>query len=593
MPRHPAVAWTATLSAVFVLPLLLGVWLTGFSLLLLPFLVAAVGIAVLAIHAKRTALPVQHNNSAFNALSAGRLEDAEAHLVEAERSSVRALRITTNFIRAQLYLQRAELDLARKHLDAVLATPLPWLGRTHSRLAVVSARGLRAFVCALSGDQAATEADLEALRMSSAQRVDALSWAELARAVLLHKAGDARALRDHLDRNRNLLFEFTRPRERALVRALRWSAHQPNLAYRTASRREREASQGLHAWLESVLPGAGELAEEPPEALEADNSPEAVAGRASVAAPPSLGQARELGRPHPPVMTVAMPARRGWTTGRAFAAKTLVLWVVLIVAFLAIWQFLSPDGPPAAAPVAESQFSIPWTFMLAPAALFAAIFGGLLWRGHSAQQTLIRAGTLIASDPSRAHDELLRLSGSSLKAVSAQAHLMLAGLAERAADYKAALAHADSALAQLREPGMRALTYDLLLPEIHAARALALGGLDRMSEASVELAAIEHDFPAYYLLERSRFRVLQLLAVRSGDYQGAAELSKARTADLPISYRDDVLGEIAEVVARGAAVGRTRLARLRSEIDLDPTLAHWLDASAPQLMVRFSDLRAA
>ncbi|HMR79535.1 MAG TPA: cell division protein FtsH, partial [Polyangiaceae bacterium] len=25
--------------------------------------------------------------------------------------------------------------------------------------------------------------------------------------------------------------------------------------------------------------------------------------------------------------------------------KTLLLWVVLIVAFLAIWQFLSPDGP--------------------------------------------------------------------------------------------------------------------------------------------------------------------------------------------------------------------------------------------------------
>ena len=24
--------------------------------------------------------------------------------------------------------------------------------------------------------------------------------------------------------------------------------------------------------------------------------------------------------------------------------KTLLLWVVLIVAFLAIWQFLSPDG---------------------------------------------------------------------------------------------------------------------------------------------------------------------------------------------------------------------------------------------------------
>jgi hypothetical protein len=83
-----------------------------------------------------------------------------------------------------------------------------------------------------------------------------------------------------------------------------------------------------------------------------------------------------------------------------------------------------------------------------------------------------------------------------------------------------------------------------------------------------------------------------MLAVRSGDVQSAAEISRARSADLSISYRDDVLGEIAEAVVRKNTVGRTRWSRLRWEIDHDPTLAHWLDATAPRLMVRFNELRA-
>jgi len=295
------------------------------------------------------------------------------------------------------------------------------------------------------------------------------------------------------------------------------------------------------------------------------------------------------------VMSVSMPARRGFVTGAPLGWKTLVLWLFLIVAFLAIWQFLSPEPSVSRGPgqAPDSQYDVMFSIIVAPLGFFLAILAAILWRAKRAQKAIVRAGNLIASDPLRAHDELVGLSRSTLKQVSARAHVMLAGLAERAADFKTSLAQADAALAQLRVPMARAVAYDLLLPDVHAARALALAGLDRMSEASVELAAIEHDFPTFYRLERSRFRVLQLLAVRSGDYQSAARLSKARAPDLPISYRDDVLGEIAEVVARGGTIGRTRLSRLRCEIELDPTLAHWLDASAPELMRRFNDLRAA
>src|SRR5262245_4926518 len=106
MPRHPAVGLSVVLAVVFLVPVVLGLVLTdGSSLLFWFFLGVALMFVYFAIHAKRTALPVQHNNSAVNALYAGRHEDVEAHLVEAERSSARLLRITTNFIRAQLHLQ--------------------------------------------------------------------------------------------------------------------------------------------------------------------------------------------------------------------------------------------------------------------------------------------------------------------------------------------------------------------------------------------------------------------------------------------------------------------------------------------------------
>ena len=222
VPRHPVVMQAVLLvggfGAAFVLiALSVGVvkaW---------PVAVLALLVSVPALTAVRTAVPVQHVNSAVNELSAGRIENAEAHIVEAERSPAGLIRISTNLLRADISLRRAELARSLQYLDAALAVRTPWFGRFNAKLNAASARAHRALVHALCGDEAAVTADLDALERLSDKRVDALAYAALARAVLLRHAGDAGGLRQHLDQNRALLVETTAPRLRALVRALRWS----------------------------------------------------------------------------------------------------------------------------------------------------------------------------------------------------------------------------------------------------------------------------------------------------------------------------------------------------------------------------------
>jgi hypothetical protein len=266
--------------------------------------------------------------------------------------------------------------------------------------------------------------------------------------------------------------------------------------------------------------------------------------------------------------------------------------LVLIAAFLGVWQFLSPNGarPPETAPTPAAGTA--WALFL-PIGFAVVILGVMLVRGQRVQRDLLRATWRMATSPEAAQAAFLRLTRSGFKQIAAQAHLMLAMLAERAADFAATLAHADAALAQLREPGVRAAAYDLQLPEIRAMRALALAALDRRQEAADELARVQREFPAFYMLERARVRTEQLLAVRDSDFASVARLARARAADLPISYRDDVLGEIATLATSGAAVGRLRLSRLQHELECDPLLAHWLDVTAPDLMARFSRLQPA
>jgi hypothetical protein len=261
-----------------------------------------------------------------------------------------------------------------------------------------------------------------------------------------------------------------------------------------------------------------------------------------------------------------------------------------VVVFLGIWQLLSPDTPQTAQmPVRTMPPAVAVVLAFIPAVIFFGVFTALIWRARTSLRSMIRASVLMGRDPKRAQALLERLARSSTHLTASEAHLGLAWLAEREASFDVALAHADVALDRAKKK--RASAYDLLLPQIHATRAFALAALDRRKAARSELALIEKQFPAFFYLERTRVRVRLLLMVRKGDFSSASQLSADRPPDLPISYREEMLGDIAEMVERTGALTREKLDRLRYEIDSDPVLGDWLDVVAPDLMHRFSEMR--
>jgi hypothetical protein len=274
------------------------------------------------------------------------------------------------------------------------------------------------------------------------------------------------------------------------------------------------------------------------------------------------------------------------------ATSPLALWLVLIAMFLGIWQFLSPDTPPTEQmPARRMSPGVAIALASAPVLFFIGIAVGLVWRARTSQRSMIRGSVLMGRDPKAAQALFERLARSPTHLIASEAHLALAWLAEREASFDVALAHADTALERAKKK--RAGAYDLLLPQIHATRAFALAALDRKEEARRELALLEKGFPAFFYLERTRVRVELLLLIKNGDIRNAAKLSGARPPDLPISYREEILGEIAEMVERTSAVSREKLDRLRYEIDSDPVLSDWLDVVTPDLMGRFSEIRPA
>ncbi|MCK6593493.1 MAG: hypothetical protein L6Q76_38535 [Polyangiaceae bacterium] len=135
------------------------------------------------------------------------------------------------------------------------------------------------------------------------QRGSAFGRAALAEAIGLERRGDREGLKELLDREESRLEKLKRPRERALVAALRQRAREADGAsvyrQRTASSGGVAADPALDAWVEKILKPAEEceptlkirvaeprvrVAEEPPD-HEADAELEAVKEALEAAAP--------------------------------------------------------------------------------------------------------------------------------------------------------------------------------------------------------------------------------------------------------------------------------------------------------------------
>src|SRR5207248_940791 len=96
-----------------------------------------------------------------------------------------------------------------------------------------------------------------------------------------------------------------------------------------------------------------------------------------------------------------------------------------------------------------------------------------------------------------------------------------------------------------KAPPARAISVHPL--EFTSLRAFVLAALGREEEAQAELARIpEARLPAAYY----RVRLLRLL--HRGAFAEAARLVEQRPADLPISARDEALGDLVQAAARAA-----------------------------------------
>jgi hypothetical protein len=520
--------------------------------------------------------PVQIVNKATDAMARGRLGDAIELLDHvAETARLAYLRRVADEKRAIVALRRGELDVALRYVDAAVSRPLALFGRQQDRWRRASAVSLRALLRAATGDAAGARADIAATRETTEMHAESLGWAEVAEAVLLEQEGDHAGLRAHLRRRRRVLFEHTHPRERAIVRAFqRMLSAKATSIYRQGAARDpgREEEPALTDWVARIAPSAAPFVRTP-----APSTPVRTTAPAPVPTPEARAAVR------------ARLAGGPLAGGARSPVRVLFLWAVLIMGFLAVWQFLNPapSAPPARSPVPveaappELPLLEGVLFML----LFAGLFGALLLRAHRAGARLMAASVAVARDEEAAAEaDLRKLAQNRAHMTAASAHLMLAGIADRRAELEAALAHCDQGLERLRN--RTALASDALAPGLLAERAALLAAMGRSTEARAEIAECAAQFPSYASLASAALRVALLDAAHRGDVAGAAAVAAGIT-DEALGLREELLADLARAAVSLDEVGSTEVDRLREELRTDAISRRWIEVVAPEVLAAF------
>ncbi len=578
VPPHPAVRQSLSLFALAammllgggLLPVLSGAWA------MTPFLFAAGGgLYWVGRFVRRSAPAAQAVNLALNLAMAGRIVEADERYAEADaRFSLRYIRRVIAVNRAWIALRRGDLERAVALSGEAISRPVQWITRQNERTNIVEARGIRALARASLGDAASAEQDIAAILESPLASPAALARAELSRALLLEQAGDRVALGAHLAKNRRLL-EHTHPRERAIVRAYqRMLEAQATSVYRHGAPREPAPRDepALSDWVAKLAPGAASFV------------------RAEVAHRAGSGD-QEPSAQITPGMAAAVRARFDRKSSGGRGAKVVGLWMLLIVMFLAIWQFLAPDQPmPARAHVhvpmpVHSDPSILGTLIPFLLALF---FVGLVLVFARQKQArgpqLSTAYAALARGDEAAALAMLTTLSNGPPLVAGQALLALATERERTGALGTAQALCERGIA-LAQP-IAAVAYDILLPGLFAEHALILAAQGESAEAAAELGLIEERYPTYAFLDTARFRVTLVDRARRGDFAGAARIAE-RSADLPLSVRDELLADLVRVIADPEAGNGGEMERLRKELRTDAVSRAWIEKVAPSVTGAF------
>ncbi len=511
-------------------------------------------------------------NLSVNELQLGRFDEARALLDQAEA------RLGGRMFPRAIFLQRAQLALHAGKNDEALAlferaasVPLGFLARWFARIQRADALSSAALLRAGAGDAAGARR-AAARVLSEPSLAAARARATVAELVLLARAGDQAALRTTLDKHRSLLFEATTPRERTLVRAMdRMLDSAARSPYREPAEVTRDKTDAVTDWISEVVPAAAAYV------LPRD-IPTGGGAEVRFEAPTTAGAAQVARDLKARVKGARSPMMK----------RTLALWVLLMVMFFAIWQFLQPAPHPAhpnvhgAAPVDTATLPIAPFFTI----LFGILVAVLVWSARKARASResLRTASLALTEGD--HEAARSLLAPALAAQQvtpkAEAWLLIAQIEEREAKLAEALAACDTALGLLGSGIARAGAYDLLLPAIHAERAFVLAALGRQDESNAEMSRIATEFPSYALKGNADLRVKLAQLAHAGDRAEAARVGRERSPYMQLGRRESALLDVVEALdERGSAEERMRT---RHQVDRDRRLGAWLRAVAPSLL---------
>jgi hypothetical protein len=259
--------------------------------------------------------------------------------------------------------------------------------------------------------------------------------------------------------------------------------------------------------------------------------------------------------------------------------RVFILWLGLVLFFLAIWQFQEGDSSDVSKPHSfDMVFWMPQimfgVFLVAGVIIFVRV--RRLTNRLVAAVALVARGEVAQGEPA-----LASLSNSNQLLVRAQALLWLATLAERRADFARALELCDAGLAAVPKQ-LRAQTADFFYPGLVALRASLLAALDRSVEAESELMALRQHYPWFPSITRATFATRLRAKVRAGDVAGASALASSRSPTLPLTAEEELLADVAMCAAD--APGAQAAIELRKRLDAWPEGATWLERSAPALV---------
>jgi hypothetical protein len=522
-------------------------------------------------------------SSSFRAIGARRYSEAEDLITEAERASqLGVVRRISTLQRAVIAMRRGQIAYALTHVDASLAVPRNVFGMGLSaRSMETHARAMRAFLRASAGDIDGAKADMREVKQRADAAAEPLAMVELARAVVLERAGNRAELRAHIEAEGSILFEALGPRERAIVRGYqRMLKTAPTSVYRESAARE---SSPMHAdepalddWVRAVAPGAAPFIRSRASSTDGDS------GRA-----PAIEFA-----PATPDATRAVAAARAAGATRVASQpwrRLVAVWLAMVAVVFGVWQLtaktdplggeLNPLGADPSGFALLSFTSVLTKLIALLTVLFVAMFAMNVLSMRRATRRIARASAKLArGEVDAAILEVAPLCNERFSYTAAQAHLLLAQAADRKADLDGVIHHVDHGLARLARRAMREATSDMLYPELVAERAFALAARDRCDESTAELAMLK---PPYPYIDRAELRVRLVQLVRRGELEKAALLVERSSPDLPLSRRDELLADIVRAAVWPERVGGAEIARLKDELREYSEGRRWLESIAP------------